>query len=173
MGESGLFHGQRCELIDGDLINKMGQKPPHAFRIQLLFEWLATFFRVELIGVQFPIEAAGEDREWSVPEPDITVLTELKAAHQERHPRGDELLLVVEVADSSVAFDLTRKATLYARAGVPEYWVLDLNRRMLVVHRQSDGAQYRDIHLYSEDDLVSMEAREEKVRVGQILPQRP
>jgi Uma2 family endonuclease len=166
MGESGLFDGQRYELIDGDLIDKMGQKPRHSFAIQLLLDWLATFLRVGLIRVQLPIETTGEDREWSVPEPDIAVLIELKAEHQERHPRADELLLVIEVGDSSVSFDLTRKATLYARAGVPEYWVLDLIRRMLVVHRQPDGTQYRDIHVYSEDDLVSMEAREEKVRVG-------
>jgi Uma2 family endonuclease len=172
MGESGLFDGQRYELIDGDLIDKMGQKPRHSSAIQLLLEWLATFLRVGLIRVQLPIEAAGEDREWSEPEPDISVLVELKPEYEARHPRGEELLLVVEVADSSVGFDLTRKATLYAKAGVPEYWVLDLIRRMLVVHRQPDGTQYRDIHMYSEDDVVSMEGRAEKVRVASILPKR-
>jgi len=173
MGESGLFDGQRYELIDGDLIDKMGQKPRHSSAIGLLLRWLQSILEIDRVRVQLPIEAAGEDREWSEPEPDIAVLVELKAEHEERHPRGNELLLVVEVADSSVSFDLTRKATLYARSGVPEYWVLDLIRRMLVVHRQPDGTQYRDIHMYSEDDVVSMEGREEKVRVGRILPRRP
>jgi len=172
MGESGLFDGQRYELIDGDLIDKMGQKPRHSSAIQLLLDWLATFLRGGLIRVQLPIEAAGEDREWSEPEPDIAILVELIAEHDERHPRGDELLLAVEVADSSVSFDLTRKAILYARSGVREYWVLDLIRRMLVVHRQPDGTQYRHIHMYSEDEIVSIEGQEEKVLVRNLLPKR-
>ena len=92
---------------------------------------------------------------------------------QQRHPRGDELILAVEISDTSRSFDLSRKAMLYAKSGVPEYWVLDLVRRLLVVHRQPDGTQYRDIHLYSEDDFVSMESRNEKVQVRNILPDRP
>jgi Uma2 family endonuclease len=171
--DAGLFDGQRYELIDGDLIDKMGQKPPHAFAIRLVVDWLANFLGISRIQVQLPIETAGEDRERSAPEPDVAVLVELKAEHQERHPRGNEIVLVVEVSDTSRSFDLSRKAILYARSGIPEYWVLDLVRRLLVVHRQPDGTQYRDIHLYSEDDFVSMEGRDEKVRVGNILPSRP
>src|SRR5260370_17023671 len=106
MVESGLFDGQRYELIDGDLIEKSRQTPKHAFAIQLLFSWLANFVNAGLIRVRFPIEVAGEDREWSEPEPDLAVLGEGKAGYnEERHPRGDEPLLVVEGADSSLSFD--------------------------------------------------------------------
>jgi Uma2 family endonuclease len=171
--ETGLFDGQRYELIDGDLIDKMGQNPAHAFAISLVLDWLASFLGISRIRVQLPIEAAGEDRERSAPEPDLAVLVERKAEHQERQPRGDELVLVVEVADTSRSFDLSRKAILYASSGIPEYWVLDLVRRLLVVHRQPDGTQYRIIHIYSEDDFVSMEGRDEKVQVGNLLPSRP
>jgi Uma2 family endonuclease len=97
-------------------------------------------------------------------------VAEPKSEYEFRHPRGDEVLLVIEVSDTSVAFDLSRKAVLYARAGVREYWVLDLARRMLVVHRQPDGTTYRLIQLFSEDDTVSMEGRAESVRVSEILP---
>lgn len=172
LNDTGVFDGQRYELIDGDLVDKMGQKPTHAFAIRLLLDWLVSFLGTERVQVQLPIETAGEDREWSVPEPDIAVLVERKAEHQKRHPRGDELILAVEVADSSVSFDLSRKAILYAQSGVREYWVLDLTRRMLVVHRQPDGAQYRDIHMYSEEDFVTVEGRVEKVKVEAILPDR-
>jgi Uma2 family endonuclease len=170
LSETGLFDGQRYELIDGDLVDKMGQNPAHAFAIRLVLDWLASFLEITRIQVQLPIETAGEDRERSVPEPDVAVLVERKAEHQERHPRGDELVLVVEVADTSRSFDLSRKAILYASSGIPEYWVLDLVRRLLIVHRQPDGTQYRIIHIYSEDDFVSMEGRDEKGQVGNILP---
>ena len=115
-------------------------------------------FSVPLLRIQAPVEAAGQDEEWSLPEPDLAILAGETAQYHRRHPRGNELLLAVEVSDSSTAFDLSRKAALYAHAGVPEYWVLNLPRRRLVVHRRP------------EDETVSMEARAETVRVGDLLP---
>jgi len=169
--EAGVFEGQRYELIDGDLIDKMGRNPPHASAIRRVSKWLRSFLADDQVQVQLPIEAACEDRERSLPEPDLAVLAELKPDHERRHPSGHEVVLVVEVAESSAAFDLSRKAILYAKAGVREYWVLDLTRRMLVVHRQTDGEQYRHIHLYAEGDTVSVENCTESVRVKDLLPE--
>lgn len=170
LAETGVFAGQRYELIDGDLIDKMGQNPPHVSAIQRLLECLAMFFAVGIIRVQHPMEAAPGDRERSLPEPDVAVLRERNLEHQRRHPRGDEMLLVIEVSDTTTAFDRTRKATLYARAGVPEYWVLDLNGRMLVVHRETDGTQYRQTFLHTPEETVSLPGRSETIRVADILP---
>jgi Uma2 family endonuclease len=170
LAETGVFAGQRYELIDGDLIDKMGQNPPHVSAIQLLLECLARFFAVGMIRVQHPMEAAPGDRERSLPEPDVAVLRERKLEHQSRHPRGDEMLLVIEVSDTTAAFDRSRKATLYARAGVPEYWVLDVNLRMLVVHRETDGAQYRQTFLHAPEETVSVPGRSETIRIADILP---
>jgi Uma2 family endonuclease len=124
-----------------------------------------------MIRGQLPIEASRGDRERSLPEPDVSVFEPNREYHK-RHPRGDEVLLVVEVSDTTAAFDLSRKAILYASAGVREYWVLDLVRRLLVVHRQPDGSTYRLMQLFSEGDTVSMEGRDEGVRVSDILPHR-
>ena len=172
MMDTDIFAGQRFELIDGDLIDKMGQKPPHSYTIQLVAKWLYTVFGIDAIRIQSSIEASGTDRERSVPEPDVAVLVERLSDYRRRHPRGDELLLAVEVADTTRSLDLSRKVELYAAAGVPEYWVVDLPKRMLVIHRQPDGQQYRDIHMFAEDENVSLEGREEQVRVGDLLPDR-
>lgn len=172
LAEAGVFEGQRYELIDGDLIDKMGQNPAHASAIQLIFDWLATFLGTARLRAQLPIEAAGEDRERSLPEPDVAVLAERKREYEKRHPRGDEILLVVEVSDSTLGFDRSRKAVMYAKAGVPEYWVLDLVHRVLMVHRQNDGSTYRLAQIFSENDTVSMEGRTETFRVSEILPGR-
>lgn len=126
-------------------------------------------FSAPLLRIQAPVEAAGQAEEWSLPEPDLAILAGETAEYHRRHPRGNELLLAVEVSDSSTAFDLSRKAALYAHAGVPEYWVLHLPRRRLVVHRRPDGADYRRIPIHTEDETVSMEARAETVRVGDLL----
>lgn len=170
MLQAGLFAGQRYELIDGDLIDKMGQNPAHGAAIVKIQVWLASFISIGRIRVQLSMEAAREDRKWTIPEPDLAVLAEEKSDYEQRHPRGDEMLLVVEVSDTTVKFDLTRKAILYARASVPEYWVLNLPRRQLVVHRQPDGAEYRSIRIYSAEETVSMEGSDRSVRVGELLP---
>lgn len=169
--EAGIFEGQRYELIDGDLVDKIGQKPPHATAIQLLLIALGRILDLALIRVQLPREASAADRERSLPEPDFAVLAAVKPDFLKRHPRGDELLLVVEVSDTTTGFDLTRKAALYAAAGVREYWVLDLGRRLLVVHRQPEGAVYRLRQLLSEADSVSIEGRSESLPVSALLPE--
>jgi Uma2 family endonuclease len=132
--------------------------------------WLGSIFRLNLIQVQTPIEASPTDRERSVPEPDLSVLADDKPEFSRRLPRGDELLLAIEIADTSAAFDLSRKALLYAAACVPEYWVLDLPRRRLVVHREPSETGYRLIRFFAEGDKVSLENRTECVRVGDLLP---
>ncbi len=160
LAELGLFDGQRCELIEGDLIDKAGQSPTHAFAIGLMQVWLTRAFGIEHLQVQAPIEVAREDQERNSPEPDIAVLAEVKPEYQTRHPRGDELLLAVEVADSSSQFDLTVKAGLYARAVVPEYWVLDIANRWLVVHRHPLDGDYRQVTRLAEQEIVSLDCRE-------------
>jgi Uma2 family endonuclease len=171
LSATGFFQGQRFELVDGDLYDKMGQNPPHAFAISLLLEALAKSFPPGSIRVQLPIEVAGPDRDTSLPEPDVALLAERKPEYRKRHPRGDEVLLIVEVADSSAGLDLSRKATLYAAAGVPEYWVVDLVRRMVVVHRRPDGVLYRLVELLGVADSVGLEGRPESIPVSEILPE--
>jgi Uma2 family endonuclease len=157
MLEVGLFAGQRLELIDGDLIDKMGQNPPHAFAIGLVLAWLSKICESERIRVQLPMQAGGPDRDRSLPEPDLAVLLDAKDDYRRRHPRGDELLLIVEVADTSVQYDASTKRDLYARAGVPEYWVLDVGGRQLIVHRRPVGGQFTLIQTFSEHDSVAPE----------------
>lgn len=170
MVELGLIAG-RYELIDGEIIDKMGQNPPHARTFKRLQAWLSTIFTLDLVRLQLPIEVAPEDQARSEPEPDVAVVAQDLAEYDSRHPRGDELLLVIEIADTSVTFDLSAKASLYARAGVPEYWVLDLNRRALVVHRAPEQGRYQNIRGFSADESTSPACRPDAaVPVARLLP---
>ena len=154
MLELGLFEGRRFELINGDVIDKMGQSARHSYSIRKFAAMLAKHFDPATVQVQSPIEVFPSDRQHSEPEPDIVVLTQDMAGYQQRHPRGDELQLVVEVADSSLRGDLTIKRDLYARAGVPEYWVLDIVANRLIAHRQPSGGVYAEIVSFTESDSV-------------------
>lgn len=165
----GLFAGQRFELIRGDLIDKMGQNPPHASAIRLLLELLAGVFGLKRVQVQLPIEAGAQDRETSMPEPDLAVLAASSTdLYRTRHPRGDELLLVIEVSDTTLTHDATTKRDLYARAGVAQYWVLDLTGRRLIVHRHPTEGKYRDAAVLESDEHVAIESV--SLAVSAMLP---
>jgi hypothetical protein len=110
--ETGIFAGQRYEVIGGELMDKMVQNPQQAFTIGLVLERLARVFGSSRKRIQLTMEAAGGDRERSVREPDLAVLREEKGEHQRRYPRGDETLALAEIAGPGAAFDLSRKATL-------------------------------------------------------------
>jgi Uma2 family endonuclease len=151
--EAGLLSG-RHELIDGDLIDKMGQNPPHSHGIQQLLAWLGTFLALERIRVQLPVDVAPEDQARNEPEPDLAVTALDFTDGWVRHPSAHELDLVVVVADSTAQFDLGAKASLYARAAVPEYWVLDLNRRLLIVHRHPKSSAWGRIEQIGEHEVA-------------------
>jgi Uma2 family endonuclease len=171
MLEIGILDGQRCELIDGELIDKMGQNPPHAYAIQRIFAWLIGLFGPDRLRIQSPVEVKPGDSEWSLPEPDVAVLAEARVDYGKRHPRGDELLLVVEVADTSLRQDLTTKRDLYARASVGEYWVLDLQSRRLIVHRNPAHGDYRETVIVDEDGIASCAAHPaQTIAVRYLLP---
>jgi Uma2 family endonuclease len=94
----------------------------------------------------------------SAPEPDLVVVNrnfgELRA-----RPRPADLLLVAEVSESSLRFDLSTKARLYARCGIEEYWVFDVEARRVIVHRSPVDGLYRDVAAYFEDEEVATLAR--------------
>lgn len=168
--ESGVLTG-RYELIDGEIISKMGQNPPHATAIAAVLQWLAELFGLPFVRVRLAIAVGNADPEHNEPEPDLAVTLLPFKSYAERHPGPEDLLLVAEVSDSTLRFDRMTKAALYARAGIQECWVLDLNARRLLVHRQPTPDGYQEITAYGEDESVAPLARPEiSVRVGHLLP---
>jgi Uma2 family endonuclease len=171
MLDSGAFDGKRFELLDGELIDKMGQKPRHAGGLQRVLDALADIFGIRRVRVQAPVDVAIADRERNFPEPDLAVVRERKPDYEERHPDGDELILAVEVSDTSLRTDAKSKRDLYARAGVPEYWVLDIVNRRLIVHRDPVEGAYRTILTLGENDTVHVQAAPEaQVPIADLLP---
>jgi len=157
---TGLWDSKHLELIEGELIDKMGKKRPHVEAAARMLRRLMKMFDEELVYPEAPIHVAPEDTPSSEPEPDVIVLKPEFAGYRAEQPKPGELDLVVEVADTTLTFDLTVKAALYARAGIVEYWVLDLNGRRLIVHREPEiGADrtgvYRSIAAYNENERVA------------------
>jgi hypothetical protein len=105
-----MFAGQRYELIEGDLIDKMGQKPPHAYLISLLNTVLSEAFPGK-IRVQLPISLPAPQGITSEPEPDVLVLHQKSSASAflHRHPGPPDIALLIEVSDSTFEMDRERK----------------------------------------------------------------
>jgi Uma2 family endonuclease len=171
MLEAGLSLVERCELIDGDLIDKMGQNPPHAAAIRLIADSFFEIFGQGRVLVQAPIEVAAPEQQWTWPEPDVAVLAHASLEYQQRHPRGDELLVLVEVADTTVRQDAFKKRDIYARAGVPEYWVLAIGPRRLIVYRHLAQGSYGETLVLSETGEVSLGSH--SIPMSRLLPRAP
>ena len=153
--QNGLFDQQRLELVDGELISKMGKNRPHVNALALMVKWLSRFFDLALVNQEASIDVAPQDNPTSEPQPDLIVLKQPTNQIAAGNPRPQDLQLVIEVSDTSLHFDLTRKADLYARAGIVEYWVLDVAGRKLFVHREPQLGKYQSVTEYSEQESVA------------------
>src|SRR5579883_1597094 len=111
---SGLLDGTHYELIEGELIDKMGKKRPHTLATKMAAKALRRVFGEDAVETETPIDVAPGDNARSEPEPDIIVLRP-EAMYLTRNPTSADLLLLVEVSDSTVRHDLSTKARLYAR----------------------------------------------------------
>ena len=131
---------ERVELIEGEIVVVPPMQSPHGTGIQLAYEALRTIFGAGFaVRVQLPI-ALGQ---YSEPEPDVAVVVGTPRDYKDAHP--STAVLVVEVSDSMLAFDRGRKASIYAAAGIPEYWIVNLVDRQLEIYRDPapmPGARY-------------------------------
>ena len=173
MVEVGLLtEDDRVELVDGEILTMSPHNGPHATAIGLAHEALrAVFAELGHVRVQLPLALDA----MSEPEPDFAVVAGGLRDYLDHHP--DSALLVVEVADSTLSF-ARRKGGLYARAGVPEYWIVNLVDPCLEVHRAPaarSGARYGWVYSGVErngfDASVSpVAAPSARIAVAQLLP---
>lgn len=130
LGELGFFHGQRTELIEGRIMVQSPQKPEHFCVVDHVAELLRNAFGPGYrVRIQGPIDL-GQSTE---PEPDLAVVAGSSLQFLTAHPTT--AALIVEVSESSLSYDRRRKGSLYARAGISDYWIVNLVHRRLEVYR--------------------------------------
>jgi Uma2 family endonuclease len=154
MEATGLWNRDRLELIDGELITKMPKKRPHVVVFMSVMKWLASRMDPMYLNLESPIDVAPQDNPTSEPEPDMAVLAKPGTEYMGANPPASDVRLVIEVSDSTLAFDLGPKARLYARAAIPEYWVFDIGGRRLIVHRDPQEGIYSSVTAYAEGESV-------------------
>lgn len=143
LSDMGVFADRHVELLDGDII-EMTINPPHAKAVMKLQKRLERELGEHcFISSQNPL-SLGEPA--TLPEPDLMVLKlgdYLDDSGHDRHPRPKDVYLLVEVSDTTLLIDQTRKLELYAEHGIREYWIADLAGQTWFVHREPVGDTYR------------------------------
>jgi Uma2 family endonuclease len=141
MGRTGVLQeDDRVELIEGNIV----EMAPIGSRHAACVERLSAFFHARLepetsmVRVQQPVilDAGNE------PQPDVVIARHRRDFYEMRHPGPDEILLLVEVAETTLAFDRGEKLSVYARSGVPEVWIVDLTENRILIFRQPSQDGY-------------------------------
>lgn len=176
MAELGLFRAERVELIGGEVVVVSPQSDLHLMGVDLVRDALQAAF-----GPNFWVRAQGTLNlaPLSVPDPDVAVVPGARSTHRGRRAVPTTALLIVEVSDTTLWEDRNRKASLYAAAGIADYWILNVPDSRLEVRRdpQPDATQefghgYATLQTFQAGDAVApLAAPNSPVRVDDILPQ--
>jgi Uma2 family endonuclease len=167
--EAGLLADTKLELIEGELFDKMGQNPPHASAVMRVAMLLIEIFSASRVRPQLPAEPSPADAPNSLPLPDVLVTREPEPAYRKRHPGPGDILLLVEVADTTYIYDTKRKAKLYARAGFPEYLVLDLQASELLVFRSPRRGTYSQTLTLQRGDSYTPPGTDKSIAISDLL----
>jgi Uma2 family endonuclease len=149
MGEVGVFDARRVELIGGEIIEMSPIGPLHAAVVAHVHRVLDRLVPDHHVRAQLPFNAA-EDSE---PEPDLALVPGSPADYQDGHPR--RVALIIEVADSSLKYDRSHKASRYAASGVADYWIINLLARQVEIYRGPERDPSQDFGFgYASHDIV-------------------
>jgi len=155
MADAGMFgQDDRIELLDGDLIDMAPIGQGHAAVVNQLVEALfMACGRRAIVSAQNPVRL---DR-WSEPQPDLAILRRRADFYATGERAGPaDVLLLVEVAESSLTFDRNVKLPIYARAGIGEVWIVDLKHRCLTSYQKPFGDSYGDMSVHQPGEEVAL-----------------
>ncbi len=174
MDAAGVFAPEeRVQLVAGEIVVMSPMGSRHAAGICLLTDEFATSGRLAgraLVRVQLPLVIP----DISEPEPDLALLVRREGGYARTHPRPEDVLLLVEVADSTVAYDRRVKMPLYAAAGIPESWLLNLRDDVIEAHADPSPDGYRTVRRYrAGDDIAPAAFPDLVIPVSQLIPARP
>jgi len=155
LGQMGFFGHRRLELIEGEIIEMTPIGPDHGGCVMILNSLFTS--RVgdrAVVNVQNPVRLG----DLSEPQPDLTLLAPPLERYRHRHPRATDILLLIEVSDTTLRFDRQVKLPVYAKHGVMEVWIVDLKGQAVEIHRQPSPDGYAIVERRGRGQTISSEA---------------
>jgi Uma2 family endonuclease len=169
MMESGIIReGEKVELILGQIFTMSPKGTRHTLCTRNLFKQLLILLGERAdVQSQDPITLPNH----SEPEPDIVIARLRSDDYINSHPSPADIILVIEVADSTIRFDREIKAPLYAAAGISEYWIVNLIDNRLEIYRQPEGSIYSSIEIITPPRLINLPLFSEiTLDIGDFFP---
>ena len=169
LAEAGILDPEeRTELIDGQIIIMSAKKPPHSIVNQLAADYLRNLLGERaVIRIQEPVHLNYR----SEPEPDIALVVPPILRYLEHHPSPSEIFLLIEVADATLKLDTKRKAKIYAKAGIADYWVVDaIAHRVYILREPMDGKYTQQDVLGSSETIRPFAFLDVEVELRQFFP---
>ena len=156
MAEAGIFSlEERVELLDGDVILMAAVLDWHAYMV----DWLTETFILSLQGrAQVRIQNPTRLNDYSEPEPDVMLLRRREDFYRSGHPAPNDVLLLIEVSDSSLSFDRDEKLPRYAAAGIPETWIVNRPDRRIEAYANPANGEYATVRYYSAGETIAPQA---------------
>jgi Uma2 family endonuclease len=152
MGEAGVFSPDvRVELIEGEIVDMSPIGKRHAACVARLTRVLTfSLNRVALVWAQNPVELS----DYSEPEPDLALLKSRDDFYENAKPRPEDVMVIIEVSEKTLEYDRKVKVPLYARAGIPEVWIVNLNDERVETFAEPSGGAYKTAAAFSRDEWV-------------------
>lgn len=167
MAEAGILHeDDRIELIHGEIVTMSPIGNRHAAIVRRINLLLTSRVAPQaMLDVQNPVRIGDH----SEPEPDITILPFRDDYYAETGVTPDDVLLLIEVSDSTLKQDRNVKLPLYATAGIPEVWIIDVSKRQLEVYRQPSEERYQSVATLTREDTVTATQLPLSVQVRELI----
>ena len=158
---------RRTELIEGEILDVSPQGLPHSSTALRVLDLLGERFRDSaIVGAEYPLALRSDSR----PEPDLVLLRRRADFYADSAPSKEDVLLIVEIADTTLRFDRTIKARVYAKHGLRDYWIVDVNARVAIVHRDPSAGGYASVVTWSEGAMAPLAFADRPIDLRELFP---
>ncbi|MEL6247137.1 MAG: Uma2 family endonuclease [Cyanobacteria bacterium J06648_16] len=166
MIENGLLVGRQVELIDGQIVDMAPELPLHRATYRRSTQYLETLLGDQaVIFTAAPITLPSDGE----PQPDISIVKPPESRYDERHPSPDDIYWLIEVSNTSLVYDLGEKAQAYARDNISDYWVLDITKKQIWVHRDPKSGHYRSVKMFESGTISPLSMPSMQVQVERLF----
>jgi len=165
MIESGLLTDKSVELLNGEIIEMSPEREEHSYTN----DDVAELLRNKLKGLAKIRESHPITLDNSEPEPDIAVVRLPKTIYTQHHPYSQDIYWLIEISNKTLSKDLTEKVITYAGNSIPEYWVIDLVNKKLIIHTNPQGDKYAQVKEYSSGIVSPIAFPQITIALNQLL----
>jgi len=163
--DAGLLEGKPVEFLEGEIVKVSPEGVEHRYTNSSIVKYLRSVFdKTAEIQESHPITLDNSE-----PEPDVAIVRLPETIYRTRHPYPQDIYWLIEISNRTLKTDLNQKKITYARNGIPEYWVIDLVNKKLIVHTQVQNNDYTQVNEYTTGTISSLAFPDVAIALDKLL----